>query len=82
MCTYKSALQTNLKRHVDAVHKDLRGHICKECGYAASQKATLNAHMVTIHNIGDKKYNCEKCPYATAYRSRLVTHIQEKHIYI
>ena len=40
----------------------------EECGYATSRKNELEQHWDAVHNIGDKKFKCEKCPYSSAER--------------
>ena len=29
-------VKSNLKRHMDELHKDIRNHVCKKCGLIAS----------------------------------------------
>ena len=35
--------------HVEGVHKNLRNHVCGECGYAASYNGDLKKHVEGVH---------------------------------
>ena len=34
---------------IEAVHENIRNHICGECGYAAAQKGVLKRHIEAVH---------------------------------
>ena len=78
MCPYSSKRKTHLKRHITAVHENIRNHVCGECGYAASRKTSLKRHIESVHeNI--RKHVCEECGYAALGRNTLKRHIDEVH---
>ena len=55
----------NLKQHIKAIHEKIKNHICKECGYAASQKNMLKKHIEVVHkNI--RNHACGDCRYAAS----------------
>ena len=39
-----------LKKHIEAVHENIRSYVCVECGYAATQKIHLKSHWESVHN--------------------------------
>ena len=36
-------------------------------------------HMTTVHNMGEKEFKCEQCPYASAFIGSLKRHIDGVH---
>ena len=52
-----------MKRHIEAVHKDKRDHLCEEYGDATSNKSSLTNHMASIHKMGTEKFNIEQGTY-------------------
>ena len=37
-------VKSNLKRHIDKLHEDIRNHVCEKCGYSAPiRKGSLEA---------------------------------------
>ena len=43
-------------------------------GYVSSEKNMLERHWDAVHNMGDKKYKCVKCPYSSAEKAKLKYH--------
>ena len=74
MCPYTSYNKTNVRNHIDAVHRKLRNHICEDCGYAASFKTGLRQHRETVHKVREERFRCELCPFKSYYRVRLKEH--------
>ena len=56
------------------VQDRIKNHVCEECGYATTCKNKMEEHWDAIHNMGDKKFKCEKCPYSSAQKSTLNYH--------
>ena len=50
MCSYTTARNGHLKRHVETIHKGLKPYACEICTYAAGQKGTLMKHIKSVHN--------------------------------
>ena len=60
-------------------HRKQTADKCEECGKVFNTKTGLKQHMMSKHNIGDKKFSCEHCSYAAYYRGHLERHTKEKH---
>ena len=45
----KHKIKGNLRKHIEAEHEKKRNHVCRECGYAASQKVSLMRHIEGVH---------------------------------
>ena len=74
-CGFATSQKKGLKKHMQAVHGS---HICEECGFAASGKLKLKQHLKTVH-MGDKIFQCQKCPYKATRRGHLEKHTQARH---
>ena len=73
--------RSNLKNHIDAVHKKLTPYQCKECKKSFGQSNTLKSHIDTVH----KKltpYQCKECKKYFGVRSNLMRHIDPVHKYL
>ena len=52
-------VKSNLKRHIDKLHKDIRNHVCKKCGYTASiRKGSLEK----VHEKKMSRVQSFSCP--------------------
>ena len=67
-----------LMRHIKSVHRNIRNHVCGECGYAASEKGTLKQHIKAVHEK-IKKHVCGECGYAAAKKDTLKSHMISIH---
>ena len=76
-CSYETAQRSNLKRHVQSIHENIRTHTCKMCGYATSVIENLVKHKEVVHKVQFLK--CSLCPYATPHKVNLVNHIEGVH---
>ena len=74
LCPYSSALNSDLKKHVENVHENYRSHRCKDCGYAASRKDILRIHILRKHPV--KKHVCNECGKAFSLKCDLKGHIE------
>ena len=81
-CPFSTNIKSSVNRHINRVHKKnntIKNHVCPECGFSTSTNTNLKVHLLTIHRIGDKKYECQQCPYVAAYESRMKRHVKEMH---
>ena len=54
-------MESNLKRHINELHEDIRNHVCKKCRYTASiRKGSLEA----VHEKKLSQVQSFKCPHA------------------
>nr|CAI5823101.1 unnamed protein product [Callosobruchus analis] len=79
-CTYKTTLQTNLAKHV-ADHTEIFGKLfpCAHCVSSFKTKQSLDNHILKKHadfnsSVSCTVYQCDKCPYITAFRHCLTNH--------
>ena len=59
--------------------KGIKGHFCQECGHAAKDLVRLKYHYESVHDMVDKKFKCEKCPYSSHLENYLKKHVVSKH---
>ena len=84
-CELCSSQVVNLKRHIKAVHDNIRDHICKDCGHAFSDKGNftkhLSKHEKSVHKIRDKKIKRkqQKCDHCSSEVVDLKRHIKSVH---
>ena len=53
-CDYKATQKGNLKKHIEAVHDDIKFK-CKICGVKMSQKGYLKRHIKSKHVAQSKE---------------------------
>ena len=63
-CTYDGCSMTAstlqvMDKHISAVHKKLKPHICDQCGKAFNQRDQMKTHS-RVHT-GETPFGCEKC---------------------
>jgi len=80
LCPHSSHLyakKSNLKQHIETVHENIRKHVCKQCGYAASGKSNLKQHIESVHEK-KKDHVCNECGKAFTKKA-LKVHIRGVH---
>ena len=58
-CSSQFSYRQRLKRHISAVHKKMKPHICEQCGRGFAQATQLKTHS-RVHT-GETPFACEKC---------------------
>ena len=79
-CEYRCTSSNHLKRHIMAIHDDLRPkiHKCKSCGKSFHKEKSLNEHIKVFHT-NERNYSCDQCGKSFALQKRLAKHIKEVH---
>ena len=75
-CDFKGV---SLKLHIKSVHDKIKDNVCQECGYACSEKNTLDNHIKSVH-LKLKDYVCEECGSAFFSNAKLQLHKQSVHL--
>jgi hypothetical protein len=78
LCEYKCALNSNLQKHIKAIHDKIKDYECDLCEYKCSDNGHLQTHIKAIHDK-IKDYECEKCEYKCSDNGHLQTHIKQVH---
>ena len=69
--------KTNLKRHVDRDHLNIKNFLCSDCGKAFAEKAKLTIHTLSVHkNI---RFACGMCEKSYTSKAHLRTHVKVTH---
>ena len=77
MCEHTTHKKILLKRHIQAMHADIKPFMCDRCDYKCSRKEKLKLHIHSEHEDG--KLGCEQCDFKTARAPNLREHIQNRH---
>jgi len=82
ICNYCEALsfskKVDLKKHVDAVHKNLKLHKCEYCDKSFTRKGDLKKHVDAVHkNLKPNK--CEICDTSFSHKGHLKRHVDAVH---
>ena len=76
-CDYQVTKKSNLQRHKQAKHEQIRRYSCDQCKYQASLQVYLRKHVKSKHE--GVKYSCDKCEYQVTKKDNLQEHQQSKH---
>ena len=49
MCDKSFSQNSNMERHISAVHEEVKGFKCKMCEKSFSYKSNMEKHMTSIH---------------------------------
>ena len=82
-CSYVSDIRATVESHHDALHKNLKRHICHHCGQAYNENRLLKKHLFKKHNEGSPsviaKHQCNECGKCYESWKGLTTHIRTNH---
>ena len=68
----------NLKKHVNAVHKEIKDHKCENCGKSFANSGHLKRHIKAVHE-GIKDHKCGHCEKSFSRGDYLKEHIKAIH---
>jgi len=80
-CTASFNSKMNLNSHIKHRHEG-KGVSCDLCDYKGFFNVDLQRHIENKHPesvLGEKKYLCDQCDYATNVKGNLTTHQNQKH---
>eukprot|EP00937_MAST-01D_sp_MAST-1D-sp2_P006367 g6367.t1 len=77
-CGRKFARQSDLDRHVQAVHCGEKPFACEECGRKFGKKVNLDRHVRAVHR-GEKRFACEECGRKFGTKQNLDKHVRTMH---
>lgn len=69
-CDLQCIDKTNLKRHVDEVHKNKKRFACDECDHIAKREGQLKIHKSNIHDVNVTWYECDMCPPDAVFKTK------------
>lgn len=72
LCAAVFKSKYNLKRHIAAVHYQLKSHKCPQCAKSLSSYQSLIDHL--DWHSGDTAYECTKCRKSFNKSSQLTRH--------
>ena len=78
ICDQNFKTKSNLKNHIDAVHKEKKSHTCSICEKSFSLKANLKNHVDAVHE-GKKPHKCSICYRSFARKGQLKKHVNSVH---
>ncbi|BHF61685.1 Up in starvation [Sparganum proliferum] len=76
-CLKSFSRNSDLQKHIDAVHKGLRPNKCSICQKLFSQKSSLRRHVEAVHE-GIKAFQCLHCESRFSYDIHLKRHMRSK----
>lgn len=77
-CDYKANFESQIKCHVDIVHKRLKNFACLQCEFKCFCESMLRKHVIRVH---EKQINhrCPTCDYGCFVLRDLQTHMKAVH---
>ena len=78
ICKQMSSTQSDLKRHINAVHKKVKLFECVNCEYKCNQNATLQQHINAVH-LKLTPHKCPHCEKSFTINTHLTGHIKAIH---
>ena len=77
-CDSKFTQKSNMKQHIETVHKGTKSYICEFCNSTFSRNSNRKTHIKTIHEK-KKPFKCDVCNRSFAIKSTLQKHIRSIH---
>ena len=71
-CNVSKPTKTQIKKHVDIVHKGIR-HKCETCGKLMTSEGNLKNHMIKKHKV--EMFACNKCSVRCWSSERMKNHM-------
>ena len=80
-CTFckKELRKHSMKRHVDAVHLNVKNHKCTQCDKSFASTKELNSHIKKIHAVFRETFSCDICGAALMSKVGLSSHKNHVH---
>ena len=69
---------SNLKAHIDGVHRGVKKYVCVKCDKSFSQKSNLKTHINAIHD-GKEVYDCGSCDKSFKEKRNKINHEKSVH---
>ncbi len=82
LCDYRTAYQSMLEDHVNAVHPSSEEflHACPDCDFKTNSRAHMAGHWSRKHGNGrEKKHVCDICDYKSNYPANVRRHMYTTH---
>ena len=81
-CSYKSALNSYLKKHIESVHSRKSNQSfpnlkCDQCNFTSTDENKLSFHKLSVHK--GVLFTCDQCSYKSSLNSYLKKHIESVH---
>ena len=70
ICEYSSSCKSDLKKHVELLHKGILPHKCPLCNYSCAKNNTLTRHVESVHE-GKKPFTYTICTQGYSNNSDL-----------
>ena len=77
-CDYACLFENSLTRHINAVHEEVRAHLCSHCGSRFTEKSYLKKHIAEVHD-GMKTHLCLQCGKSFARSNQMKRHVLSVH---
>lgn len=71
-CSRTFQRRTDLERHVNAVHRQLKPYPCQICGVAFAEHYNLTRHITAVHER--PKHPCSACGFGFTHLYKLERH--------
>ena len=69
-CNFTSNIRSEVKRHINIVHKGIRMDKCSFCDFTSYNKTSLKVHFKAKHE--ECKFLCNMCNFQTSLISKLI----------
>ena len=70
--------ETNLTKHIGAIHEENKPFKCDMCDYSCSQKKSMNIHVASVHKV-KKPFKCDICGYSCSQKGNMNNHVAAIH---